>query len=124
MREGRWPGTWRVICDVCGFEFPSDQVKLRWDNLIVCPKDWETKHEQLFIRVREESIGVPFARPEGEDVFIVTCDVISSQARADWGTADCATVDYPNLFNGLSCLLEGIAIANMNVADCMIAETT
>ena len=91
--RGRWPGTWRVICDVCGFEFPSDEVKLRWDNLIVCHKDWETKHPQLMVRVREEQGGVPFSRPEAEDQFIYVCTLGASQGMADVGEADCARAD-------------------------------
>lgn len=89
---GRWPGTWRVICDVCGFEFPSDQVKKRWDGLITCHKDWEMKHPQLSIRARKEEIGVPFARPEPEDVFVHTCTVVTSSGYAGLGTAGCMQV--------------------------------
>lgn len=89
---GRWPGTWRVICDVCGFEFPSDQVKKRWDGLITCHKDWEMKHPQLSIRARKEEIGVPFARPEPEDVFVHTCTVITSSGYPGLGTAGCMQV--------------------------------
>ena len=87
--SGRWPGTWRVICDVCGFEFPSDQVKKRWDGLITCSKDYEQKHPQLSLRAKPEKIGVPFARPEPEDVFVHTCNVITSSGYAGLGTAGC-----------------------------------
>jgi hypothetical protein len=94
MHSGRWPGTWRVICDVCGFEFASNQVKQRWDNLIVCRKDYETKHPQLLIRVREESPGVPFARPEPEDQFVAFCTLGDQQAIAGQGSAGCMIAGY------------------------------
>jgi len=86
---GRWPGTWRVICDVCGFEFPSDQVKKRWDGLIVCDKDYEQKHPQLSIRTRPEKMGVAFARPESTDVFINVCTLVTSSGYTGLGTAGC-----------------------------------
>lgn len=93
MEHGRWPGTYKVVCDVCGFEYPSDMVRKRWDGLIVCAADWELKHPQLSIRVQKEEIGVPFARPEAEDEFIEVCTVITSSCYAGLATADCAIAD-------------------------------
>lgn len=91
-QPGRWPGTWRVICDVCGFEFPSDKVQKRWDGLIVCEKDFEHKHPQLSIRARRETSGVPFARVEPEDVFTEFCTVITRSGYVGLGTAGCSQV--------------------------------
>ena len=99
MSHGRWPGTWKVCCDVCGMWYPSDQIKQRWDNAIVCPKDWEMKHPQLSIRIPKEQIGVDFARPEPEDVFATgtECTLWGRSAYADLAQADCATADYSAL---------------------------
>lgn len=97
--KGPWPGTWAVICDVCGFRFPSSKVKKRWDGLIVCDKDFEYRHPQDFLRLKEEHITPPFVRPPPADAFIFVCDEYSRQGLADVGTADCAQVNYinPNL---------------------------
>ncbi len=69
-KQGKWPGQWRVICDVCGFEFYSGEVRKRWDGLIVCDKDYEVKHPQLYLRVNSRSSVPAFVRPEQPDVFI------------------------------------------------------
>lgn len=97
MEHGRWPGTWKAVCDVCGFQFASDKLKKRWDSLMVCEADYETKHPQLSIRVKPESAVPPWTRPETEpDQFVVFCTLITNQGLADIGTADCARADIDN----------------------------
>lgn len=63
-------GQYYQICDVCGFKFLSNETRLRWDNLLVCPADWETDHPQKYVRVLEDSQGVPIPRPPPEDAFV------------------------------------------------------
>jgi hypothetical protein len=89
---GRWPGTWAAICDRCGFRFPSDKLRKDWQGLMVCESDYEPRHEQDFLRVRQERGGVPWARPEVADQFVFVCDLWTSSPLADYGAADCATV--------------------------------
>lgn len=88
-RRGRWPGTWRAICDSCGFEYPSDELRERWDGFMVCKADYETKHPQLDIRIKPERIAPPWTRPAGEPIFINVCTVISSSGYAGLGKAGC-----------------------------------
>lgn len=92
-RRGRWPGTWKAVCDSCGFEFPSDELRHRWDGFMVCKDDYETKHPQLDIRIKPERVAPPWTRPAGEPIFIHFCDVISSSCYAGLATADCALAD-------------------------------
>jgi hypothetical protein len=100
-KKGRWPGTWRAICDRCGFEFPSDQLIKDWQGLMVCHADYETRHPQDFVRGVPDNTTPPWTRPEPPDTFIVVnyretdtsyCTSISSAAVADYGAADCMTV--------------------------------
>lgn len=91
--RGKWPGTWATICDVCGFRFPSDKLKKRWDGLMTCESDWETRHPQDFIRVRQEKIAPDWVRPVVPDQFVLYCDLLNSRALADTGVADCAKAD-------------------------------
>jgi hypothetical protein len=70
MKKAKWPGEWKVVCDVCGFQFPSGEVKKRWDNLIVCKKDWEMRHPQDFLRQRPENTTPAFVRSPPADVFV------------------------------------------------------
>lgn len=57
-------GDWNAICDECGQRFRASQLKQRWDGLRVCPKDWETRHPQEFVRAKPDLQTVPWARPE------------------------------------------------------------
>lgn len=70
MRNYLVVGEWNAACDVCGFKFKSSMLKKRWDGLMTCDKDWEMRHPQDFLRVNKEVISPPWARPEGEDIFI------------------------------------------------------
>jgi hypothetical protein len=64
-------GVWAVICDRCGFEYKSNEVKRTWDKLIVCKSCWEPRHPLDYIRARkEESNKLPFTRPEPPPQFI------------------------------------------------------
>jgi hypothetical protein len=86
------PGRWKAICDVCGFEFKSDQLRDRWDGLKVCHKDWESRHPQDFIRARKETIVPPWTRPEPADTFdnAPACYIYTVSAYAGLATAGCA----------------------------------
>jgi len=93
-------GDWWAICDVCSKKVKASKIKHRWDGLLVCPEDFEHRHPQDFIKVRQDKITVPFLRPRPQDVFIevtyldtLTCTPTGRYAVADLGTANCATVD-------------------------------
>jgi len=64
------PGDPWKVCDVCGFEYRASQTRRRWDNLIVCDADYETRHPQDFVRGRKDRQNVPDPRPEPPDVFL------------------------------------------------------
>ncbi|MFN7882058.1 MAG: hypothetical protein ACK5PF_03455 [bacterium] len=64
-------GNWNALCDSCGRKFKANQLKRRWDGLMVCEEDYELRHPQDFLRVQRERISVPFARPyPAYDTFI------------------------------------------------------
>lgn len=96
MRKGNWPGDWKAVCDVCGFWFHSSDLQKRWDNLMVCHKDYETKHPQLYIKVLPETIAPPWVRTDPADTFVAVCTLLTNQGVADAGTADCAQADRNN----------------------------
>lgn len=90
MARSKWPGTWRVICDVCGFEYASDQVRKRWDGLIVCDRDYEERHPQTLYNYKHH-ISVPaFIRGEPEDSFVFFCAIDHQSGYAGLAAADCA----------------------------------
>ena len=92
-KPGWQGGRWSAICDVCGFRFHSDRLKKRWDSLMVCEKDWETRNPQDFIKLHSERITPPWTRPEPTDAFLEVCYLWALSAYADLAEADCALAD-------------------------------
>lgn len=86
-------GTWNVHCDVCGFKFKSTEIRKRWDNLMVCEKDWESDHPQKYLRVTSDKQSVPYVRENSDDVFVALCYIYAIAAYADLAEADCAIAD-------------------------------
>lgn len=88
------PGEWRLICDVCGIKYKSSESKFRWDGLITCPKCFEHRHPQDYLKARPDKITVPFLRPIATEVFVeLSCNLVTGSGFADYGTADCARAD-------------------------------
>lgn len=91
-------GDWWAICDVCAKKVKASKIKQRWDGLLVCPEDFEHRHSQDFIKVRQDKITVPFLRPRPQDVFVditytgdtLTCTPMSRSGVAGIGIAGCA----------------------------------
>jgi len=68
-------GEWNVICDYCGMEKKSSEVKLTWDNALVCSDTcWEPRHPQDFVKSKVDKQRVPphLARPDDRDNFTTT----------------------------------------------------
>ena len=63
-------GDWNAICDVCGFKYKASVLRTRWDGLMVCSGDWETRHPQDFVRGSNDEQVPPWTRPEQDNVFI------------------------------------------------------
>jgi len=99
MRNHLIAGNWNALCDSCGRKFKALDLKKRWDGLMVCAEDYETRHESDFLRVQRERISVPFSRPYPiADTYIGhICSVAGIYGMADYGEADCARADIVNL---------------------------
>ena len=68
-------GQWNVVCDYCGSEKKSGEVRLTWDNALVCADTcWEPRQPQDFVRAKVDKQRVPpmLQRPEDSDVFTET----------------------------------------------------
>ncbi len=77
-------GKWAVVCDVCGFEYTADQLKKRWDGLMVCEKDFEHRHEQDFLRAGRVEKPLPYYRPEPEGVSVSPHDYTDYNYDTDY----------------------------------------
>lgn len=82
-------GTWAAICDVCGFEFKSDELRKNWKGLIVCRSDYEQRQPQEFIRARHEDTTVPWTRPEPPDTNILVCYIWDRSGYTGLAKAGC-----------------------------------
>ncbi len=69
MKNYYLQGSWNVVCQSCGMQFKSDELRKRWDGLWVCEADFESRHPQEFLRVRPDRQSPPWLAPEPEDVF-------------------------------------------------------
>ncbi|SRR5260221_14211184 len=95
-------GSWNTICDVCGFKFKAEDLKLRWDGLQVCRDDWEIRHPQELIRPIQDQNKLPWTRPEAIDTFITgICTPITRQAIPGLGTPGCMIPGLDLGFRGL-----------------------
>ena len=71
-----------VYCDRCACAVRAKDAKKTWDNLIVCPDDWEPRHPQDFVRGRSDDMAAKDpVRSEPADRFIdQICDTRSAVA--------------------------------------------
>ena len=76
-------GDWNVVCDVCSKKIKASDAKQRWDGLIVCPTDFESRHPQDFVKARTDKITVPFTRPIPPLTF-TNVSYIIDYVDSDW----------------------------------------
>ena len=127
--SGNWykPGDWWIYCDSCGKKIRASESKHRWDGLIVCADDWETRHPQDFVKAVPDKQSVPFSRPEPADTFIVgICTIPGQSSFASVGVAGCMIAGQTWGFNTGQELIDAmictptsrLPIADMGSADC------
>lgn len=91
---GYIPGDHWVVCDRCGLEYRESQMRRTWDNLIVCPKDYERRHPQDFVRAQKDQIAAQgLVRPPQDDRFI-TPSCTTRSAEAGEAIAGCAIAGF------------------------------
>jgi hypothetical protein len=101
------PGCWKMVCDVCGFEYLNTQMHERWDGAWVCEPDFETRHPQEFGRSIVDLQTVPYSRPEVAEIFIdvpYITDVVPGEP------------EMPELPIGPSAAIAGAAIAGYAIS--------
>lgn len=75
-------GTYNRICDECGFVYKRDQLRKRWDGLIVCEKDWEVDPNKLFNTPIKPKGTIPAKEPNDD----VMPDRVASDHEIDEDT--------------------------------------
>jgi hypothetical protein len=89
MRSYYVSGQWNAICDRCGFQYKSAELRLEWTGFRVCSSCFESRHPQDFLKVRSERGGVPWSRPEQSPIsaspFLETEGVIAIDILTESG---------------------------------------
>lgn len=67
-------GPWNAICDRCGFQYKSHQLRAEWTGHRTCSgagtnNCWEPRHPQDFVRGVKEKPPLPWTRPPPPDEF-------------------------------------------------------
>jgi hypothetical protein len=77
------PGDPYVICDRCGRKLRKSASKKTWDNLVVCPNDWEPRHPQELIHDTPADRQVVMdARPRPATVSVSASTTIGTAGNA------------------------------------------
>jgi len=87
-------GDWKGVCDACGQRFLMSKLRLRWDGLMVCSKDWNPRQPQDFVRAKVDIQAVPVTRPESADTFIHPDGSIESDLAATLDSLDMEGLAY------------------------------
>ena len=96
-------GSWNAICDVCGFEFKSHELKQRWDGMRVCKEDWEARHPSDFQRSKAPKAPIPWASPDDTEGRITSSSSTNPSISASLedliyeytGTGGLQQIDFP-----------------------------
>lgn len=90
--------SYNAICDVCGFQFKSHEMRKRWDGLMVCPADWEMRHPLDFYKTRDDTHKLPFIRPN-DDMERPTAIGDLYEPDPAWANTNVSEAWYYNVFS-------------------------
>lgn len=62
-------GDWNAVCGECGKKFKASMLKHHWQGYYVCPRCWEPRQPQDFVRAMPDLQTVPWAQPVPIDTF-------------------------------------------------------
>ena len=87
---GYHPGEWLVTCFQCGGRFLSSVMRRHWQGHWVCPKHWEERHPQDFVRGVQDIQTVPYSQPQWlNDEYVYVCDINGRSAFPGRATPGC-----------------------------------
>lgn len=96
-------GGWNAVCDQCGFRYKANELRKRWDGMMVCSHCYEIRHPQDFLKIYPENNKLSFTRPEvdGSNVgpasyAVRGCSLEGAFSQAEYGEADCMIVGQVN----------------------------
>ena len=63
-------GDHNAVCYECGMKFKASTMKRHWQGYWVCPRDWESRHPQDFVRGVPDEMQPDWTQPPPADHFI------------------------------------------------------
>jgi hypothetical protein len=84
------PGDWNVICYICGFTFKASQLRKHWKGYYVCPKDWEPRHPQDFVKAPQPEQLPAWVQSDTTHPQIGVCTPNGRTARPGFAIPGCA----------------------------------
>ncbi len=78
MRSVSHSYEYNALCDTCKQKFKASELRQRWDGLMVCKWDWETRHPQDFYRPINDVHELPFIRSNVGDVNLTWTPVFTN----------------------------------------------
>jgi hypothetical protein len=87
-------GVYNAICEVCRGKYKNYELRQRWDGLMVCEEDYETRHILDFYKPPRDNYPIPFVRKDGTEygqVYAVLSSNIASPTLGSWTLLPLAT---------------------------------
>ncbi len=65
-------------CDRCDMEFYNSEMLYEWNGLFVCEDCWEPRHEQDFLRMKDEKVSADDPGTQSDDSKVLDSGAVSS----------------------------------------------
>jgi hypothetical protein len=86
-------GEWNAQCWQCGGKFKAGQLQRHWQGYMVCPRCWEPRQPQDFVKAPPDQQAPPWTQPKA-DVFIPVCSPNDQSDVVGFGVVGCMTVGF------------------------------
>lgn len=82
-------GDWNVVCFECGIKKKASTMQKHWQGYWVCPKHWEPRQTQDFVKGVPDQVAPPWVQPEPADAFAPFCSPTGNTGIAGYAVAGC-----------------------------------
>lgn len=66
-------GSWNAVCYFCGFRYKATELRRHWQGFYVCPKCFEVRQPQDFVRAIPDVQTPPWVQPRPAAVYAAAC---------------------------------------------------
>lgn len=86
-------GDHNARCFRCGEKRKASELKKEWEGYWVCPKCWNPRQPQDFVRSVPDVMQAPYVQAP-EDRFVYYCTPLTVTGIAGYGGAGCMIPEY------------------------------